>query len=539
MKDTFLRYMVDGVDKVVKTFDADSGRFMAPGYEGPGLGWAVTNQDVVCPLSLLLTTAHESNPYHGDPELLEVVEKAGDALRDFQYPDGQVEFVKIDGSKWGPTYMPWSMYHWLEAYALMSDRLGEERGAHWAEGLTLAFDGIMKETSESYHVHNIPTWKGMSLVRAEQVFGREDWGTVGREMIRRAVAAQTEHGYWDEHGGPTTSYNLVYTHAIGLYHAFTGDDSVLPCLRRALDFHLKFTYPDGACVETIDGRVKYHTGVRDRCLASYSNFPDGRRFVRWQVDLMEDSGQTQLCTPGMAAAYQHYHEGEEAPIPHDDPRYELVMGDLARVVRRDGWFFCASAITVEPTDNRWGMDRQSFVSLFRDGRGLIVGGGNSKEQPGWSNFVVGDLSLPTSARLLDDGVELSYGEARCTIQAEIGEEETALTFSLASSAVEGPVRAQLPLHIVPGEPLSTASGATFPTDGTPVSLTQETSGGHIHHNGWELRLPEGAVFEYPISPFNPYAKEGNAPLAEAVAVVRVELDDACRERCFGIGVPAD
>ncbi len=545
MKEVFFRRIAAGAPGVLTEFDGQTGRFIKPGYEGPDTGWAVTHQDVIYPLALLYKTEHPENPYYRSDEMLRVVAKTGDALRNFQQPDGHVEFIKVDGSRWGPIYMPWTMYHWLEAYALVSEELDESRRSSWAEGLTLAYDGIAAAiVGSDYTVHNIPTWNGMALTRAGKVFDRDDWSQVGRKMIEAAVAEQTEHGYWKEGGGPTTSYNLVYTHAIGLYYAFTKDAGVLDCLRRALDFHIKFTYPNGANVETVDGRVKYHAEIANRALASFSLFGDGRRFARWLVSCAERSDGTALwpprlrgqdpraerpgvavdCTPAVAAAFQYWFDGDEAPIPQDRDSYEMTMGDEAGVTRSGKWFHCISAIVAEPTDNRWGMDRQSFVSLYHDDCGLIVGGGNSKDQPEWSNFVAGDVHLPTSARLTLTGVVLDYAGARCELEIVHAESEAVLTCRCCKPP-EGDRRivCRLPLHIVPGKEITTAAGRSFPADGDAIAVTGKDAGGWIAHNGWRLDLPAGAAFEYPVRPFNPYAKDGRGPLDQAIGTVTAHL----------------
>ncbi len=108
--------------------------------------------------------------------------------------------------------------------------------------------------------------------------------------------------------------------------------------------------------------------------------------------------------------------------------------------RRRPWFFCLSAFVVEIPQNRWGQDRQNFVSVFHDRTGLIVGGGNTKLQPLWSTFTVGDSSLlahtpgdehpdfspreglihapeGASYRTGEDasGLTLKYGEETCTV----------------------------------------------------------------------------------------------------------------------------
>ena len=56
MKDQFLRRLVAGAPKVLETFDPATGRFMTAGYNGPELGWTVTNQDVMYPLALHATS---------------------------------------------------------------------------------------------------------------------------------------------------------------------------------------------------------------------------------------------------------------------------------------------------------------------------------------------------------------------------------------------------------------------------------------------------------------------------------------------------
>ena len=533
MKDLFLRRLVAGAPKVLETFDAATGRFMTPGYSGPDLGWAVTNQDVMYPLALLYKTAHPANPYYSDRKILEVVSQAGSAVRDWQYPDGQVEFIKIDGSKWGPTYMPWTQFHWVEAYRLIRDDLDEATRRRWEEGLTLAFDGTARQISKDYRVHNIPAWHGMTLVRAGQVFGRKDWGDVGREMIRRTVAAQTQHGYWNEHGGPTTSYNLVYVHAIGLYHAFTGDDSMRECLQRSLEFHMTFTYPNGCAVETIDGRVKYHDRVPDRCLTAYSVFPQGRRFVRFLMEQAQGHEHGETCTPATASAFEHYHDGAEAPIPQDRDSYERTMGELARVVRQGKWFSCVSAIITEPEDNRWGMDRQSFVSLYHDDAGLIIGGGNSKDQPAWSNFILGDYSLPTAASLVPGGVELEYPPAACSILVEHEADQAAITMSADLVSGSEDVQCRLPVHVVSGKSLQTGKGERLATDGHRIKVT----GKDVHWiggDGWRIDLPVDATFEYPVFPFNPYAKDGKAPLDEAAGFIHAPLSAAVPQQVFRV-----
>ena len=345
--------------------------------------------------------------------------------------------------------MPWSMYHWLETYRLLCDILDPKRRSRWEQGLVLAYEGIAQGL-ETARVHNIPTWNGMALYRAGQVFDRPRWLEQGRRMIDRAVEAQTSLGYWREHGGPTTSYNLVYVHAIGLYYAFSGDERVLTCLERATRFHVHYTYPDGRVVETIDGRVKYHDRVPDLAHAAFSLFPSGRRYVRFLVENMlklrreRPQPHVSVAVTGgverivraeyglsarLASAYVHYRDGAEDAVPQDDAEYSIHDDGHAIIRRASGWFYCLSGIVTPPADNRWGQDRQAFCSVWHERCGLVVGGGNSREQPEWSTFVVGSgsevLYLPDWAELHpgdgEDGLRLGYGGQRCSLEVRIAD----------------------------------------------------------------------------------------------------------------------
>jgi hypothetical protein len=86
-------------------------------------------------------------------------------------------------------------------------------------------------------------------------------------------------------------------------------------------------------------------------------------------------------------------EGPVEPPAAECNEHTFDMGDLARSRRRTPWFACLSAITTPVPLNRWGQDRQNFLSLYHDRAGLVIGGGDTKLQPLWSSFTVGDPEL--------------------------------------------------------------------------------------------------------------------------------------------------
>ncbi len=321
-----LRVMAEAVAGAVSGFDERTGRFLselkgppAPGAKPEDLGWGVINQDIIYPLAVLYTTP--GTKFRGDRTILNMALRGGDAIREFQYPDGQVEFLKVDGSRWGPTYMCWTNYAWVEAYVLLRDRMDEARRERWEEGLTLAHDGQLREI-RNLRIHNIPCWKAMSCYRAGLIFARADWREAGTAMIRAVLAAQQPGGYWAEHGGPSTLYNHVYVHALGLHYKFTGDERLLPALEAATDFHQTFTYPGGMPVETIDGRVKYHDRIMGMGWVGFSACPKGRRLVRHLASHLDAERDVHSFQGGaIASTVQHLIAGEETAIDLDRPSF--------------------------------------------------------------------------------------------------------------------------------------------------------------------------------------------------------------------------
>ncbi len=559
IRTTLLRTFVEDVPRNLARFDEATGRFLTEG------GWAVTNQDHVYPLALLYTTEHPDNPYYQDASILDRALRGGDALRDFQYPDGQVEFIKVDDSTWGPIYMPWSMYHWLETYALLREIMDAERRARWETGLTLAYDGITANLA-SGRVHNIPAWNAMASYRAGQLFARADWRDAGRQMIARTVAEQMPGGYWLEHHGPTPAYNVVYAHALGLYHYFSGDESVLPALERATDFHIRYTYPDGRQIETIDGRVKYHDRINVHGLSAFSLFPRGRGYVRllfeqWLAERAQHplphlvynqtadgpriaSGEYGLSAR-LAPLFHHYGtlagDVDEAPIPQEQATYFIDDPAHALLRRQDQWFTCLSGVVTPVVESRWGQDRQSFVSIWHATTGLLVGGGNAKEQPMLSTFVVDQNAadpipptvpaatyLPSQAELQSSGdvdeVTLHYGDHRCTVQIKI-ESPQRLRLTFAGAGKVDAV-AHLPFKLQLERPLETAAGTAHKLDHTPLQLDAAKAGGTVRHGAWQVQMPAGSHLQWPVFAFNPYAADGAGSLEEAAAVLTVPLPAA-------------
>ncbi len=356
MKGRLLQFLVDGVEGALAAQDEKTGRFMTEG----SFGWAVTCQDVILALAYLHTLDDPANPRRGDERLLRAALAGGDALVDFQNEDGSFEFVKADGSKWGPTYMPWTACHWLEAFLLLRGEMDAPRRERWEKALGRLLSGIHDELA-SPRMHNIPAWKAMTLIRAGTALDRPEWLARGRDVLGMICDSMHPDGYWPEHGGPTVSYNRVYIHALGLAHAF-GETHPLNCLKRANRFQAAMTYPDGSNVETPDGRVKYRAGVSFTGAAGFCRTPEGKGLLRRLVDNFE-GGRGWGWMPHAVAALMHMDEGDEAELPSEHI-FELGAGALVR--RLGDWVWGLSGIVAPREENRWAMDRSNLMSAWHN-----------------------------------------------------------------------------------------------------------------------------------------------------------------------------
>lgn len=524
-----LDVMAEALEGKLASFDAKTGRFpsppvgpLAPGAKPEETGWFICNQDIVYGMAVLYATP--GTKFHGDKKLLDTAFRAGDAIRDFQYPDGQVEFLKADGSRWGPTYMPWTNYAWLEAFALLGGEMDAARRARWKEGLTLAHDGQAREI-DGGRIHNIPCWKAMSCYRAGVIFDRADWRKVGTTMIERTIAAQRPGGYWDEHGGPTAAYNFVYVHGVGLYYVFSGDERARPALEAAAEFHQAFTYPDGSVVETADGRVKYGKGIPLKGWPGFSATPVGRRLVKYyaeRLDAARDGGGG-FFGGAFGSAVQHLLDGDEAPILLDREEFREPYRDLALLVRSGPWFACLSAVATEPVASRWGQDRQAFLSLWHGEHGLLLGGGNSKDQPEWSTFVADGRTLPSRGEILSggEGVALEYGRVRCTLKLR----SEGARVSIEGAADGGPALQQFVLKVKAGDAVKSERGREAVLGADALHWGLQDLGAWLEVKGLRIEVPHGAEFRWPTAAFNPYAIDGAAPFGSEAALLSARIDE--------------
>ena len=191
-----------------------------------------------------------------------------------------------------------------------------------------------------------------------------------------------------------------------------------------------------------------------------------------------------------------------------------------------------------------------MVSIFHDKTGLILGGGNTKLQPTWSSFTVGDVSLlshkpgdtspdflpkgdlhhvPSAAKLVLDstfGLDLTYGPETCRIRVQPVDEKTFEYTIEATSNSDLPTAAHLTLIPHMNATLETGAGQSIKITDEALSVSPEKLGGRVTYAGYRLHLPPTASLHWPALPHNPYRKDGRATAEEGRIEIRIPLDEA-------------
>lgn len=542
-RDEFIRGLAAAVPDILKTQDPKTGRF------GTGI-WIVNDQNIIFPLAVAWATESPDNPYVHDQKVLDAIVKAGDALIEDADENGQWEFRKKDGSTWGKIYMPWTYSAWIKSYALVREGMTAEQRERWDKALIHGYTNIAR--TQLAKVHNIPTNHAMGLYIAGRIFDRAEWREQAREFMARMIGEQNPAGFWSENHGPVIGYGSVYTDALGVYYAVSQDESVMPAIERAVRFYSNFIYPNGSAVETVDERNTYHHGVRFPNTA-FTRTPEGRGFMKQQMEILAAKGQ-KISPDNLANFIAYGAEGSTAPTASQETDRTLVLSDEKAVIRRKApWFVCLSAYCCPIPTSRWIQDRQNLVSVYHDRVGLIVGGGNTKLQPLWSNFTVGDISLlkhkpgdtapnfipagplfhiPSEASIKQAdpiGLNLTYGGERCNIFVEPVDDETAYIHLRSTSRSGMTVEGHITLIPHVGQQFRTGKAPERALGDESFTLTSEDAGGWIAHAGWKLSLPEGSKVIWPALPHNPYVKDGAAKVGEGRIVVSIPFTPERRE----------
>lgn len=536
-KDEFFPILIKQVPEILAKQNPENGQF------GTDI-WIVREQEAMFPLAVAWASERADNPYFHDAKLLDAIMLAGDALADDQDETGQWTFRKEDGSTWGQIFMPWTYSRWIQTYALIKDAMPSDRREKWKKALTLGFQGISK--NELNHMHNIPAHQARGLYCAGLALERPEWCAQAKAFMKKVCEAQDPAGFWSENLGPVVGYGFVYTDSLGVYYAMSKDETVLPALERAAKYHASFTYPDGTTVETIDERMGYSDAIVMPNVG-FSFTPVGRGYSQSQWN-RKQAANSAFAADGAASHYLYGEEGEAIPPPGRQDEAMFVLGENDAMTRRaKPWFACLSAYHAPVPTNRWFLDRQNFLSIYHDEVGVILGGGNTKLQPLWSTFTVGDVSLlkhtpgeenpkftpppgilhvPSSATLDPDTttLRLDYGDVNTHVRAQLLPDTGTLLYGIDSKTSER-IEAHVPLLPRMGKAWTTASGKSGTLSDEAIKLNAGEAGAWIQLDRLRVTLPADAEINWPILPHAQYRKDGSAEPKEGRFVITLPLSN--------------
>ena len=512
--------------------------------------------------AVLYIKSDPSNPLYQDPKMLSLSIKIGDLLAAENERGGYEKRLNSDRD----TYM------WLEAYRLLEKQLGTERRRRWRQALEaniaiLAADSAEREDFPGFQSPFIGTspnhlslWAS-TVYLAGRVFGNTDWEKLGaRVMHRFAVEEQSADGFWGEHERslPTPGYDYTTYSGMALYWEFSQDLAALDALRRGLDFHKFFTYPDGTPVEVLDDRNRFTrvagwgrsassnkpgetqpSGANDESASKgqfgFSNFPDGRRYAEFLTSFFQEGSLAYEDLGRVAQNALYYHPGPQSPIPQDLFQYSHELTVPAAIRKSGPWVVCLSGlISTQAVTNQFYHDRQGHLSVFHEKLGLIVTGANSKHQPELATLserLLGQVfHMPLSSRLkMDEGqdrLSLAYNTFFVDLYV-VSPSERELRFRFAVTGKdEPPTEGQLTLQLClkPGEMLETAAGKKLALSAERLELEPSAIGGWIRHHGWMLKTDPHARLAWPIYPHNPYTNSPEKNPGNAVGALSVPLE---------------
>jgi hypothetical protein len=496
--------------------------------------------------AVLYAQQQSGNRHYHDPKMLALAMRIGDLLAG-EDEKGSYE-PRLDSD--------WDTYMWLEAYRILEPQLGVERRERWKRAILRNAALVAPAAAErlDFPWYNSPyiitspnhyAQYASLLWLAGHVFKNKSWETLGSRILHRfAAEEQTPDGYWGEHSraGPTTGYDHLTFTQVALYYEYVRDPAVLRALRRSTDFHEYFTYPDGTPVEVINDRNRYWE-VDTWGHFGFSNFPDGRRYAEFLTSHCHADRLSMSALGRLAQDALYYHPGPTAPIPQDQSGYTHLMSVPAGIRKTGPWVMCLSGIvSTQAPLNQYYLDRQSSVSIFREGLGLIVTGANSKRQAELASFQEEadgqSFHLPLSSRLEmgndADRLSLAYNTFFSDLQVPLPTlKQVVLHYILTRTARQEKAQLNLQLCLRPGEVLETSQGRVT-LDHQPVKVDWNLPDGWMRHHGWKLNVNKPATLTWPVYPYNPYSAAPEKTLEHAVGVLSVSFTLA-REREAGTG----
>ena len=311
-----------------------------------------------------------------------------------------------------------------------------------------------------------------------------------------------------------------------LLHEITRDGIFENYSRKTLPLMANFSYGAADYIETLDSRMR--NGFHDAW--GLNSFLSSKAYGRISYLVVEKylarmrSGEPWLklsINVPLIADLLGHPGGKKIlrKLPFEKKSYSFREAKGRALVRKNGdWqyslsVFCAKGLP----DNVFRLEAQSHISAYNHGTGLVIGGGNSKNQPAFSNFTFSngkDYRAKTGS-LKGGKIRLNYESGSGEIEVKLsGKELKVLTSAKGEAALTG-----LQLQALWGEKVE-INGRSFVLGKKSLSIPLDKKVNRLILKGKaKLAVPQGSLFVWPVKPHNPYTADNKTAPAGWVSFI--------------------
>ena len=467
----------------LRALQAGDGSIRTRGGRG-NLGFSEWNQGAAYLLALVYKADWSENPHRGDRRFLESAALALDAELDpakMQTMLGNPPNRDLEGA--------------LMAFDLIQEDVSAGRRDDWKRGLeriirsvvdtwiaplALKFSDYSDEIGTgtnhyAYHVFNV--WF------AGRVLKHPEWEALGRDMLRRLARHEKDGQFAERRDVPASHYTWLTLHNVALYGLISGDETVKEHVLRGADFSVALSTPTAETLSLFDGRNNDHgPGAAGDIALGLTDKGRALARVRASRRISSDSRPSRMGPEAWfytAVSAALFADGPEQPV--GDGEYPLLDG-RGVIVRRNGFLYAMSAISVAPIKGLYRLDPQNAIEVWHPDAGWVLHGANSQDQPEAGSFSRGPkgaggfLSAAGIVQRVDDGhvARLSFTTFKAQVTATaIGTN----TFEVRAEATEiKPGDEPVLFNFFPGAGYTSGGGddVTLSTDGLALAFRNVT-----------------------------------------------------------------
>lgn len=238
--------------------------------------WHTRAAEAIYPFSIVYSIT-------GEDRYLQAAKQVGAWLIKQQQPNGS---WKETPEEWTGTTTDQLLMLFL-AYDKISNRLTKQQQTDWKQSMKKAADYLAAVMRPEFASINYVATTTATLAKAGIFFNNDSFLSRARELAHRTISKMDEDGFIDGEGGKSHGNKMgvdlgyemeMSLWGLGLYARLTHDELVNDMVKKSLQNHLYFIYPDGSLDGSWGIRSNKWTGyggaTSDGCQVLFSLFSD-------------------------------------------------------------------------------------------------------------------------------------------------------------------------------------------------------------------------------------------------------------------------